>query len=232
MAHLVVISDLHLGQSFNLGAFKDFLADLRKRTRPDMLILAGDILELAWLQWEDLKAQKLAMDALDELRTFAVGIETSYLCGNHDPYQAIPKDEVAPIHVVAPPVDGPASLERDGVVYSHGHQFDRTTKVWDGLLRLPVKAFLPSLYSRLYGTPYQIKVTHRQDAYNELIGFITGQAITFSQRQGKDLCFGHTHFPILLDLGGRVIAGDGDWRDSNSFIEARDGKMTLKFWRP
>lgn len=232
MALITSISDTHLGQPFNLAAFKSFLADQRHRVRPDLLILAGDILELAWMRWSDLKAQKLAMDALDELKAFATGIETVYLPGNHDSYQAIPKGEVSPIHVVAPPLDGSACLERDGVIYTHGHQFDATTHFWDSLLKLPVKALLPSLYTKLYASPYEVKMTHRLDTYNELIGWVTGRAITFAQKQGKNLCFGHTHFPFLIDLGGRTVAGDGDWRDSLSYIEAQDGEMILKFWRP
>lgn len=232
MALTVAISDLHLGQSFALGAFKDFLADLRKRVRPDMLILGGDILELAWMRWSDLKAQKLAMDALDELRAFAGGIETIYLPGNHDPYQAIPKDEVAPIHVVAPSLDGSAWLEQDGILFTHGFQFDVTTHIWDSLLKLPLKKLLPSLYTKLYGTPYEVKTARRQLEFNEYIGWIMGRGMMYAIREGKDLCFGHTHSAMTIDLGGRVIVNSGDWRTDLTWVEIKDGKMSLKFWRP
>ena len=233
---VVCISDLHLGQPFALGQFKDFLADLRKRVRPDILVLAGDILELAWMQWEDLKKQKLATDALDELKAFATGIETVYLPGNHDPYPAIPKDEVSPIHVVAPPVDGPAFLERNGVIYTHGHQFDVTTHFWDAILKMflqgfPLQPLLPSLYVKLYGTPYEMKTARRQLEFNEYVGWIMGRGISTAIRDGKDLCFGHTHSAMAIDLGGRVIVNSGDWRTDLTWVEVKDGKMALRWWR-
>ena len=232
MAHQVVISDLHLGQSFALGQFKDFLADLRKRVRPEMLILGGDILELAWFSWEELEAQRLFRDALDELRAFAGSIETIYLPGNHDPYSKIPKDEVSPMHVVAPPAGGTAYLDLNGVIFTHGNQFDVTTHVWDSLLKLPLKRLLPWLYVKMYGTPYEVRTKRSKQEFLEYVGWVTGRAAMEAIRQGKDLCFGHTHWPVFMDLGGRVVVNSGDWRDSNSFILVEDGKMSLKFWRP
>ena len=229
------ISDLHLGQSFGLGALKDFLADQRKRVRPDMLILAGDILELAWMSWPQLQAQKLAMDALDELRAFATGIEVSYLPGNHDRYDQIPKDEINPIHVIAPPVIPGAVatplLSLDGVVYTHGDGYDASTHVWDALLRLPVKAFSPWLYLKLYASPFETKTAGKEQEYSDYVFWIQGRATRDAIKHGTDLVFGHTHWPCILDLGGRVIGNSGDWQGNNSYIEAKDGKLSLRFWR-
>ncbi len=232
MAHLVAISDLHLGQQFNLGAFKDFLQDLRKRVRPELLILAGDILELAWFSWPQLEKQKLFCDALDSLKDFAASIETLYLPGNHDERKDLPPGKLTPI-VIAPydPQLGEA-IVLDDVIFTHGAQFDVTTRFWDRLLKLPIKALLPCLYLRLYGTPYEVKSARKEKDYREYVGWIMGRAMMYAIRQGKDLCFGHTHAPMTLDLGGRVIVNSGDLRDSWSYVIAKDGKMSLHFWRP
>ena len=214
-----------------MGALKDFLADQRKRVRPDMLVLNGDILELAWMSWGDLKEQKLAMDALDELKGFATGIEVSYLAGNHDRYDQIPKDEVHPIHVIAPTVGGPAMLERDGVTYTHGDHWDTTTGVWNALLKLPIRAFLPGLYIKMYGTPYQLRMAQKEQDYHELAFWVNGRAALWAAKQRRSLVFGHTHLPVLMVLpGGLMVACDGDWRDSLSWVEVRDGKIVLKYW--
>lgn len=236
MGHLLAISDLHLGQPFNLGAFSAFLKDLRHRVRPDMLLLLGDVLELAWFKWPQLEAQKLCRDSMDELRGFADSIETLLIPGNHDPYEAIPQDAVSPIQVVAPAFIphalAPPLLDIDNIVFTHGHSYDVTTHIWSKLLKLPIKGLLPWLYIRLYGTPYEVKMARREQDYREYVGWIMGRAMMDALRHGRDLCFGHTHAPMVLDLGGRVIVNAGDWRDSLSYIEARDGKMSLHFWRP
>ena len=236
MGLVITISDLHLGQPFNLGAFKDFLADLRKRVHPDTLVLAGDILELAWMRWEDLKVQKLAMDALDELKAFATGTITVLIPGNHDPNKKLDNlvEALSPIRRAGylPEWRGEA-LELDRVVYTHGHQFDSTTRFWDRLLRLPIKTLLPPLYIKLYGSPYEVKRAQREDYYNELIWWVTGRAIQSAQKQNKGLVFGHTHFPVRIDLGNSLtVANCGDLRDSWSYTEAKDGQVALKFWRP
>lgn len=226
------ISDLHLGQSFNIGAFKDFLADQRKRVRPEMLVLAGDILELAWFSWKELEAQKLFRDSLDELRGFAASIETIYLPGNHDPRPKLIPDKLSPIRITPYDPHLGEALILGNILFTHGDHFDVTTHVWDDLLKLPLKKLLPWVYIKLYASPYEIKTAQKEKDFREYIGWIMGRAMMYSIRQGKDLCFGHTHAPMALDLGGRMILNSGDWLDSLSYIEARDGKMTLRFWRP
>ena len=230
-AHLVAISDLHLGQEFNLGAFKDFLQDLRKRVRPELLILAGDILELAWFSWKELEKQKLFCDALDELRGVAAAIETWLIPGNHDPRKKLLPDRLTPIHIAPYDPQMGEAIVLDDIIFTHGAQFDVTTRFWDRLLKLPIKALLPCLYLRLYGTPYEVKSAYKEKDYREYVGWIMGRAMMAAIRQGKDLCFGHTHAPMTLDLGGRVIVNSGDWRDSLSYIEVLDGRMALRFWR-
>ena len=188
---VTAISDLHLGQTFALGQFKAFLEDQRKRVRPAMLVLNGDILELAWMRWSDLCNQKLAMDALDELRAFATGIETCFIPGNHDPFGKLTmgiREFLSPVRVVSPDAGQPPLLELDGVVYTHGNQFDVTTHVWDSILKLPLKRLLPWLYIKMYGTPYQVKTAQRERDYREYIGWIMGRAMMYAIRQGKDLC--------------------------------------------
>ncbi len=231
MGHRVVISDLHLGQEFNLGAFKGFLQDLRTRVRPKLLILAGDILELAWFSWAQLEKQKLFCDALDELRGVATAIETVLIPGNHDPREKLLPDRLTPIHIAPYDPQMGEAIVLDDIIFTHGAQFDVTTRFWDRLLKLPIKALLPSLYLRLYGTPYEVKSARKEKDYREYVGWVLGRAMMYTIRQGKDLCFGHTHAPMTLDLGGRVIGNSGDWRDSLSYIEVKDGRMALRFWR-
>lgn len=219
---ITAISDLHLGQEFNLGAFKAFLSDQKHRVRPNMLVLCGDILELAWMSWKDLQKQKLAMDTLDELRTFAGSIETVYIPGNHDP-----KGKLPPLT----PIRETDSLELDAVIYMHGHQFDTSTHIWDTALRFPLKRVFPWLYVKLYGTPYEVKSARKERDYREYIGWIFGRAMMFSLGKQRHLVYGHTHAPMLTVLRDeRQVANAGDWRDSLSYLEVRDGKISLRFW--
>ncbi len=223
---VIAISDLHRGQSLNLAAFRGFLEWVRQE-RPDRFLLLGDIHELAWFVWEHLQADPIAREALDHLRLVAEDIPTVELCGNHDPWERLSPhlQELAPILVRGEP-----TLELDGVIYTHGHQFDITTHFWDTALRSPMKRLAPWLYLRLYGTPYEVKTAQREKDYREYVGWIMGRAMLYAIRH-KDLCFGHTHAPMTLDLGGRVIVNSGDWQDSLSYIEAIDGRMVLRFWK-
>lgn len=227
MALVVTISDLHLGQSFALGPFKDFLQDLRKRQRPDALILGGDTIELAWFSWPELEAQALFRDSLDELRDFATSFETRLIPGNHDPLAKLRQRDLSPIKIEPLP-----SIEWDGVIYTHGHQFDVTTHLWDTLLKIPARRLFPRLYVKLYGTPYEVKMAQREKDYREYIGWILGRAMMDVLAKGKDLVYGHTHAPMRVEMRDRTVVNAGDWQDSLSWVEARDGKLSLHFWGP
>jgi len=228
---LAAVSDLHLGQPFNLRAWRGFLAYLRT-VRPELLLLLGDVLELAWFSRKELEAQELFRESLDELRGFAASIETLYFPGNHDPRKKIDPQMVAPVHLLPFRPDMPEATEFDGVLYTHGSQFDAGTHLWDALLKFPLKAVFPCVYLKLYGTPYEVKSAQKEQDYREYVGWIMGRAMMEAIRQGRDVVFGHTHAPMTLDLGGRLIVNSGDLRDSWSYVLARDGRLELKFWRP
>ena len=232
MAHLVIISDLHLGQSFALDPFSSFLHDLRKRVRPDLLILNGDIFELAWFKWSELESQVLFRDSLDELRDFASSIETVLIPGNHDPRNKLLPDKLLPIRIVSYDAQLGEVIALDNIIFTHGHQFDMTTHLWDSLLKLPIRTLLPPLYLKLYGTPYQLKSAQKEKDYHELAFWVTGRAALHAVRAGKYLIFGHTHLPLQIELeSGLKVINCGDWRDSLSFVEVQDREIKLKFWR-
>ncbi len=223
---LIAVSDLHLGQSFNLKAFQSFCHKIRKK-RPDYLLLLEDILDLAWFRWEGIKSQPFAKDAIYTLKDLAYHIPTIYICGNHDLWEKVQYINLLPISVSP---DG--EIELDDVLYTHGHQFDATTHLWDAILKTPLKKLAPWLYLKFYGTPYEVKSAQKEKDYREYVGWVMGRAMMYSIAQGKNLCFGHTHAPMTLDLGGRLIVNSGDLQDSWSYVLACDGRLQLKFWRP
>ena len=223
--HLIEISDLHLGQTPYWDGLKAFADDL-KRVRPQLIILAGDILELSWFTWDYLMEQEKFRSGLDALREMATYTETRYIPGNHDPLKKLDKELLQPIHITEE-----QWAEYDGVLYTHGHIFDITTKVCDSLLKLPIKSLLPGLYRKLYGTPYEVKLSGQEKDYREYVGWIFGRAMMWAIARSRKLVYGHTHAPMLVHLRNTIVANSGDLRDSLSYVEAREGKLYLRYWR-
>lgn len=126
--------------------------------------------------------------------------------GGHRLYEYFAKPAPEPPEPPVPPeeevhlkvLNASVELGEVGPAPTHWHEFDPLTEhVWDPLTRNRcVKAHLPRLYTRLYGTPGYVAFVDQQK-YQTLIELYHEHYEKLVMEDGISRPGGHTHYPFV-----------------------------------
>jgi len=216
---VMAMSDMHIGTTANYTKLSRFL-DLVEISKPDVLVGVGDNFELVWeeslnhiLQWQP------AAKVVSKMQRIATYIPIMLIPGNHDWFLKTYQAQLYPIRVVD------AQMQFDNIIYMHGDQFDPTVRWWWNPLQKIFKTFLPSLYTHIWGTPYELKSAGKDKDYRALVGAVeSAYQVWLNGRSGV---FGHTHSEFLKYRRSQWIANTGDMFDSCSYLTITDGKPEI-----
>jgi len=207
------ISDIHIG--FEHSHYKAITRLLRKaRKDADELILCGDILDLWRCPLPKIKEDPVYSEAYSDLLNTMKDVSSCYIRGNHDWY----------IHKTDFPFPTADRLRKNGILYTHGWEFDIAQRAGSFAYAWLCLRF-PWIYNRFLRSPSQIRT--EEDPYNRLVGAIHTEARMFVEKHGYRVIMGHTHSPMLSDL----ICDCGDMVDSLSYVLIEDGIPVLKKMR-
>jgi len=214
-------SDLHAGITASYGSFHSFLNEV-ERQHPDVLVGHGDIVELAWSSWGRNMAWQPARSAIEHLIYIASILPVELLPGNHDLDLIKYKADLKPI-IVSPCL----TAQYDGVLYTHGHQFDPVYKsTWAWIMRLPLAHLVaPCIARSIYGTPYARILDGKDDSYMRLTAIIEADILLHTG--DKPVVFGHTHSEFIRRRRNSFLANSGDLIDSCSTLKVIDGSPEL-----
>ena len=236
---VVFISDAHLGAaSREAEASREqrlhaFLATLPGRA--SSLYIVGDLFDF-WFEYRTAIPRRLfgTLSALERLRE--AGIEIVYLNGNHDFWLGSFMSETLGIRTV----EGAVTVEQQGrkIWVHHGDGLiggDLGYKILRSVLRHPASI---SLYGWLH-PDLGIPLAH---VVSELSRKSRGEPPLRSERlwnevakprfaEGYDgVVIGHFHHAYEQRENGREFFMLGDWIERFTFLELREGKLTLSSW--
>jgi len=219
-------SDLHLTPGQINEPFHEFL-DIVEAELPDLVVEVGDGEELVWFTYNQLIAERESRLTLEREKKIAEKVEYWKIPGNHNPNIAEHAEWLFPIKIM------PRQVEVMGIHVEHGDRWDPTIAWWNFWVRQPfVKARLPWLYMRLFGSPREWKA-------QDQTGWTWRNALLYNipfEKYAADnqthLIFGHTHQPYLKTTQDKLQIGNcGDFCDSYSFIQVIEGKWKLRWVR-
>lgn len=234
--HLVIISDLHLGNPFS-NARKNVVPFIRKMASLGYdICINGDGLEIAQASFS-----KIAFDVPELLRTLndirRSGREVYYVTGNHDiALEHFLEDWGA--MKVSPFLNLMSGESR--VRIEHGHIYDpffvKNAVLYEALTH--AAGYLLKMQPRLYHL--WISYERWKSRLRAKKTGIRGEHPAFREaaeelsRRGFDyIVFGHTHHPgeIALSHGGKYF-NPGSWMLTTHYVKIDKGQVSLNEWLP
>ncbi len=236
----VFIADAHLKHPHdeNYRTLLRFLATLPGNT--DTLFILGDLFEF-WIGYPTPVFPHYA-PVMEQLRLLTdKGVKIIYFEGNHDFHMGplFTGELQAEVH------RGPAVMNIDGktVYLCHGDQINRAD-YWYRFLRVVLHCSLTSMLIPLAPVSLAAVIAafmsrnssrqhgKRQRRWDYAVLLRKFAAARF--REGCDVVVsGHFHLPFAerSASGGRELVSLGDWITQFSYVEWRDGQITLKTFR-
>lgn len=215
----IIISDIHLGSHICQDTkVLTFLQSIEYNT--DHLIINGDLFDnwnfttLSYNHWQILKTIRKASEK----------IHVTWIAGNHDG----PSDIISHLLNVEFVEEYRFRNGDKDFIVLHGDIFDeyiskypRLTKIADWFYRL-VQRLDPSLY-------WARKLKRSSKTFLRAIEKVEERALAYCRRNKADIiCVGHTHYPIVVDLGYVAYYNSGSWTDTIcSYLSILNGKVEL-----
>jgi UDP-2,3-diacylglucosamine pyrophosphatase LpxH len=228
--HLVVVSDLHLGNPFSSAPSRivEFLDHLESEGID--LCINGDGLDIAQATTQSLADHTTRVVARIE-RFRAAGRRVYYVAGNHDEAMLhFIGDWI--VDAVAPFLNLTNSRRR--IRIEHGHVYDplytKSPALYNGLCRAgrPLARLLPDVYSFISSVEGRLSGGHTDGADSPCA---TGAAMLLAR--GFDaVVMGHTHHAMLLELGDGVYVNSGNWMNDTTYVEILPNEIRLQRWEP
>lgn len=201
----LIVSDVHLGSSFNKA--KELSAFLRSVSFSRLIIL-GDLFDKS----HAVRLREDEWDFLDLIRGLTRQSEIIWVEGNHDEglYDTIPSLlNIEAVKELEWGVNGKRFLA------IHGHQFDQYCRE---------NNFLPSCAGWLYRSLRRIDIMTERDIFHDLCfennswkrssGIVSDGAIEYAKNKGADFVFcGHTHRADNIKDSGIEYFNTGCWSD-------------------
>lgn len=232
--HLVVISDLHLGNPFCRAKQQivEFLAaavDARCS-----ICINGDGLDIA--QTSFIRLTREIPEVLSQLkRANRQGLNVFYCIGNHDIMLQHLLDDWG-LFTVVPFLNVESGDKRFHV--QHGHEYDPFYMSWPRLYDFVthVAGYFLKLWPELYRAWIAFE-RFRGDLRGRRQG-ISAEPAEFVEaaeeicRRGFDgVIFGHTHHPGTIELSeGALYVNTGSWLLRPYYAEISQGRLALKNW--
>lgn len=236
--HLVVISDLHLGNPNStararVSGFLDHVIESGAS-----LCINGDGFDLAQTSFPRLAGDSLPI--MCRLRKLInQGQRVYYVVGNHDIVlehflSDLVFTELAPFLNVR---SGDALIRVE-----HGHLYDpwyyRSPRSYTAATRVAGYALVlvPDVY-RLYSRAEReirharvVMARRRGDTAFEAISPYRLAAAALIERGFDAVVFGHTHEAEQVDMGDGLYLNSGNWLRGDTYVEVIDGAAQLKRW--
>ena len=219
MSVVIAYSDAHRGITANYNKL-ELLCEYIEMFKPDVVVGVGDNYELVWRDWQQINSWKDSVDSIERAKEAARKTSWIELAGNHNINLYDYRQELLPIRV-----HKGDKIVIDGVTYTHGHQYDATIKFWWKPLQTIFKYVIPSLYNKIFGTPYCVKESGNDTNYSELVAMIESRVQT--AYRGSPVVFGHTHSEFIKYRKSTFMANCGDFIDSCSIVVVSYGKPEL-----
>ncbi|MCX5752439.1 MAG: UDP-2,3-diacylglucosamine diphosphatase [Candidatus Krumholzibacteria bacterium] len=236
------VSDTHfkydasiLDERMKRDRFISFLAGIEGASR---LYLRGDIFDF-WFEYRSVvpRYYRDVLDALSSLRRS--GTEIYIAGGNHDFWLGSFVSETLGFTILPPLVTH--TIQGINVTMTHGDDLlpgDRGYKILKAVIRsrLAVAAAravhpdaLFALARRFSRASKGITEKKTERAAKTLLAMANDAFF----RWGNDaFVTGHIHSPRIERFGDRTFVILGDWEKSFSFLEIREGRLSLGFYRP
>lgn len=210
----LVISDIHLGSP--LFVKKNSLIKLLKSTAYDKIILNGDIFDV----WEK-KFNDILLDNFDIIKTLQVESKIKniyFIVGNHD-------SDPEEIKKVFPFITVLNKLIIDDMLFIHGDQFDSMVYKYSRLAKL---LYIPHwICQRIFhiniksiGRKLLNSISNKKNKpyFDELVGTVELESISFYKDQCRYLIMGHTHVPKIIKSDECDYINCGDLIHNNVYL--------------
>lgn len=218
---IIACSDLHNGTTANYEKYHALLQIVEKE-KPHCFLKVGDGIELVWHTMDEVLAWQPSRDVLEREKAIAHSIcPVIEIPGNHNLYIADYIKLLYPIKI------GRLVEVFDGVVFTHGHQFDPSVKFWWTPLQKMLKRCIPLIGLRLFGSPLELKKAGQDISYSRVVSAVERNFQLWLD--GRSGVFGHTHSEFVKTRKGQTIANAGDFYDSCSYLDIKDGRIELRW---
>jgi UDP-2,3-diacylglucosamine pyrophosphatase LpxH len=236
--HLMVISDLHLGNPNSTARARvtGFLDHVLETGAS--LCINGDGFDLAQTSFPRLAGDSIPI--MGRLRRLTEqGLRVYYVVGNHDMVlehflSDLVFTELAPFLNVR---CGDSLIRVE-----HGHLYDpwyaRSPRTYTAATRIAGYALVmvPDVY-RLYSRAERgirelrnVQARRRGISDFDALSPYRLAAETLIERGFDTVVFGHTHDAEQVEVGGGLYINSGNWLRGDTYVELRDGTAELKHW--
>jgi UDP-2,3-diacylglucosamine pyrophosphatase LpxH len=242
--HIVVISDLHLGNPASsartrLGAFLDHIRDTGAS-----VCINGDGFDMLQTSFRRLAAD--AIPVLNRLKALqADGRNIYYVVGNHDIVLEHFLEEWSLCRL------SPFLNLRSGdrrIRIEHGHLYDpffaQTPKLYEIATRLARYALfaVPDTYRLWANVQRRLQDARRRRVgrtstaddghrHTSFLGSPYHDAASMILRRGFDaVIFGHTHSAEMVTLPEGIYVNSGNWLSGATYVEITNGELVVRTW--
>lgn len=216
----IIISDIHLGSHICQDQkMLAFLQNIEEHT--DHLIINGDLFD----NWNFTRLSYSHWKILKTIRKISEKIQVIWIAGNHDgPAEII--SQLLNVEFIERFI---FKSEDKKIIVLHGDIFDvyiskypTLTKIADYIYRL-VQKIDKSLY-------WARKLKRSSKTFLRAIEIVEKKALEYCKKNKADIiCVGHTHHPVVVDLGHVAYYNSGSWTDTAcTYLCITDGKVELK----
>jgi UDP-2,3-diacylglucosamine hydrolase len=233
------LSDAHLGaatQQKERLKEKNLLAFLEQvKEDGDYLYVLGDLFEF-WFEYTNVMPKE-HFDILIKLKELAQkGVKITYIAGNHDFWLGDFLPERIGIKVFREPI----SVEHQGkrILLIHGDGLskkDRGYRILKRILRNRTNIWLYRQLPPDLGIPLAKKVASLSRSHTSRKEYQFEDYLNFARQkieQGYDaVVMGHTHCPLIKDLGKGIYLNVGDWIENFTYGILKGGKFLLEKFR-
>ena len=217
---ITIISDIHLGSHICQDEkILCFLQNIENHT--NNLIINGDLFD----NWNFTKLSYNHWQILKTIRKVSEKIHTTWIAGNHDG----PADIISQLLNVEFIEEYTFENGGKSFIVLHGDIFDeyiskypRLTKIADWFYRL-IQKLDPSLY-------WARKLKRGSKTFLRAVETVEKRALEYCKKKKADvICLGHTHHPVVVDLGYIGYYNSGSWTDTVcTYLSITNGKVELK----
>jgi UDP-2,3-diacylglucosamine pyrophosphatase LpxH len=220
----LIISDLHLGSDVcQAGLLEEFLEWAVENTHE--LIINGDIFDD--LNFNRLSKRHFACLKLIRRNSDRDDLRLIWVRGNHDG----PAEVVG--HVVGVEVLDEYLFENDRLrlLVLHGDQFDRFVNNYGWLTELACGLFYYIQKWAPHRTARYLRRVSKQFQRSSIL--IRDGALAYAASRGcRYVTCGHTHLPIIEEVGGMLYANSGTWTEHPPcpFVSVKGSEIRLEYW--
>lgn len=230
------LSDAHLGadseqkerlKEKNLVSFLD-----QVKKEGDYLYILGDLFEF-WFEYKNALPKK-HFDVLVKFKELTQkGVKVNYVAGNHDFWLGDFLNTEIGIKIHKEPISVKHQGKRIFIIHGDGlAKKDRAYRILKRILRNRTNIWFYRQLPPDLGIPLAKKVAHLSRTHTSKKEYQLADYVNFARekiQQGYDaVIMGHTHHPMIKDLGKGIYLNIGDWIENFTYGKLMGGKFLLE----